>query len=214
MKGKAREIRAAMRVDITAAEADGERVLSGRATVYGVKRIDTGNNWDIITAAGAFKETLDAGAPDVKFLYQHDRAQVLGSMSGGTMTLSDKADGLYFSVTLPDTQLGRDTYELVARRDIEQCSYGAWLIESDINFNRATGKVKETITKAELREISIVTWGAIPGTSVEKAAEQEILASLRAGEKQEADRAAAVAALDLRLLRAGNHEAFKTNLAG
>ena len=213
MKGKAREIRAAMRVDITAAEADGQRVLSGRATVYGVKRIDTGDSWEIITAAGAFKETLDAGAEDVKFLYQHDRAQVLGSVSGGSMTLNDKADGLYFSVTLPETQLGRDTYELVARRDIEQCSYGAWLIESDINFNRATGKVKETITKAELREISIVTWGAIPGTSVQKA-EQEILASLRAGDKQEADRAAAVAALDLRLLRAGNHEAFKTNLAG
>ena len=68
-------------------------------------------------APGAFKASLQT-RNDVKLLWNHDSSTVLGSTRAGTLRLSEDANGLQVSATLPDTQAGRDAKVLINRGDV------------------------------------------------------------------------------------------------
>lgn len=133
--------------------------LFGYAAVYGVP---TTRQRDF---AGA--ETIARGAfdgvmsNDVVALVNHDMSQLLGRSAAGTLRLSSDEKGLRFEVDLPDTQVGRDTRELVARGDLQGMSFTAALGEMD---KVQGGVVHRTFSR--LVDVSVVTSPAYLETQV------------------------------------------------
>ena len=103
------------------AGANDARTLTGYAALYNTET----------RIAGLFREVLEPGAfraalarkDDVRALFNHDPNKVLGRASSGTLTLDEDETGLRYTVTLPDTQDGRDLWTLVQRGDVSQSSF-------------------------------------------------------------------------------------------
>src|SRR5580700_9687827 len=74
-------------------------------------------------APGAFTQAL-TDKQDVTMLVQHDSDKVLGRTAAGTLVLGEDSKGLHFRCSMPNTQLGNDTYELIKRGDLNACSFG------------------------------------------------------------------------------------------
>lgn len=111
---------------------------------------------------GGFKEVIDKRAldgvdlSDTYLLSQHNTADVLGSTASKTLNLTVTESGLHFSAELPNTQLGRDTYTLLKRKDLKSMSFG-FTVDTD-KWNVKTEPQTRTVTQIGiLSEISIVT---------------------------------------------------------
>ena len=94
--------------------------VEGYAVRYGVNSSDRGG-YVVRFEQGSMR--LPTGR-DVRALYSHDEAQVLGRTGNGTLKLLEDNDGVRFELTLPNTHLGRDVAELIRRRDIAGMSFG------------------------------------------------------------------------------------------
>jgi hypothetical protein len=103
--------------------------LSGYAAVYNSDREDLGGFTEQIVP-GAFDAVLASGQ-DVRCLVNHDPSLLLGGTLSGTLTLRSDSKGLFYDVSVPDIQLGRDTPALAERGDITQSSFGFTLDEDD-----------------------------------------------------------------------------------
>lgn len=75
---------------------------------------------------------------DIVATFNHDKNQVLGRTSNGTLRLEKRSDGVYYEVDLPDTDYARNVAVLAARGDIGGSSY---------EFNVASGKDSQTVEK-------------------------------------------------------------------
>src|SRR4030066_926570 len=64
--------------------------------------------------AGAFKKTITDGA-DVRALFNHDTAYVVGRVSNKTLSLREDAHGLYVEAIPPDTTWARDLVSSIKR---------------------------------------------------------------------------------------------------
>src|SRR3954447_12981984 len=105
-------------VDVEDLETRG-RLLVGYAAVYGRESHDLGGFREKI-APGAFADVL---AADVRCLLNHDPSQVLGRTRSGTLRLQDEQQGLRFECDLPDSPLGHNVREAVARGDVDGASF-------------------------------------------------------------------------------------------
>ena len=99
------------------------RLISGYLSVF---TPDDGGDW---IHKGAYARTLkerftDAiakyGAPDIRFLWQHDHQQILGTF----LELKEDDFGLWFLARVSDTRLGRDTLTLVTDKAVNRNSIG------------------------------------------------------------------------------------------
>jgi len=111
---------------------------------------------------GAFKRSLRS-RNDIKFLWNHDAGEILGSTRAGTLNLSEDDRGLKVDGLLPNTSRGRDTAELLRRGDIDAMSFG---------FSVPTGGdtwtsdgAERTLKSVRLHEVSIVAWPAYVATA-------------------------------------------------
>lgn len=141
------------------AEAPEPGKLRGYAAVYDqptTKQRDYAGTETI--GRGAFDALLGS---DVLALVDHDPGKVLGRTTSGTLRLGSDAHGLTFEVDLPDTQLARDTYELVRRGDLAGCSFTAAVG----TVERTKGGVVHRSFK-RLVDVSVVSLPAYDGTSV------------------------------------------------
>jgi HK97 family phage prohead protease len=77
-------------------------------------------------AKGAFRNAVKSGQ-DVTMLVQHDPDKLLGRTASGTLKLKENDNGLQFRCSMPDTQLGHDTHEMIKRGDLNACSFGFML---------------------------------------------------------------------------------------
>lgn len=128
---------------------------------------------------GAFVETVDKRAfegvdlSNVFLLYNHNSDDVMGNTSSGTLKISIDERGLKFDAELPETQRGKDTFQLVKRGDIQGVSFGFIVLRDSWSTNvspeqRLIEQIKE------IREISITPYPAYEQTKVSARAESFI----------------------------------------
>lgn len=100
---------------------------------------------------------------DIRCLFNHDTGQVLGRTGNGTLRLENRPEGLYgiCQVNLNDSN-ARDIYERVKRGDITGCSFGAWILDQEID--EELGLV--TITDLDILEVSVCPFPFYPTTTM------------------------------------------------
>ncbi|AVH85817.1 phage major capsid protein [Lactiplantibacillus plantarum] len=102
---------------------------------------------------------------DVKLLYSHDFGNILARTDSGTLQLDLTDNGLDFTATLPDTQLGHDVYTDILNGNLKGMSFG-FTIEDD-SWSVQNGVQVHTINQIGLvEEISITSLPAYTETSL------------------------------------------------
>lgn len=150
--------------ELRATTEDGKRKIGGYAAVFDTLSVVLWNFREEI-APGAFAEAIATN--NVRALWNHDTSEVLGVTGNGSLRLAEDPVGLRFELELPDTQRGRDAFTLIERGDVSQMSFGfrslpdgdEWRIDED-------GQYIRRLLKADLLEVSPVTFPAYPATSV------------------------------------------------
>jgi len=111
---------------------------------------------------GAFRKSLRS-RNDVKFLWNHDSGEILGSTRAKTLNLYEDERGLRVEGTLPNTSRGRDVAELLKRGDIDSMSFGFSVPSGGDTWN--TDGSERTLKSVRLHEVSLVAFPAYPGTA-------------------------------------------------
>ena len=153
--------------------ANGTQVLTGYAAVYNRFSLplrEGGSQFREIILPGAFDKVLNRqrGKSDVVALLNHNPDLILGRSASGTLELSSDEKGLRYTVIPPDTQVGRDTMELVRRRDLKGSSF-AFSLEpgkGDKWTSDEQGAVREVREVSSLVDVSVVLTPAYPASSV------------------------------------------------
>lgn len=140
-------------------------VISGYAAVFNARSDLIWGEFREVIAPGAFAESLQRD--DVRALWQHDTAQVLGRKRAGTLTLEEDDHGLRVEIHPPDTQTGRDAVALIQRGDVSEMSFMFTVRPKGESWAEDTDGTKvRTVLKAKLWEVSPVTFPAYPQTEV------------------------------------------------
>ena len=150
---------------VTGLQASG-RTLTGYAAVFNQEaRIA---DFVEVIAPGAFAKSLADGR-DILALADHDTRAVLGRTKSGTLALHEDSHGLAFTLTLPDTQHGRDLAALAARGDLGGMSFG--FVATDEAWHGS----RRVLREVELHEVSVVqAHAAYDNTTVSLRHRQEI----------------------------------------
>ena len=130
--------------------------------------------WNISYPMSGYIERIDSQAlstadlSDVRLLRDHNASLLLARNTTTTLRLQIDGTGLYFRATLPDTALGEETAELIARGDLSQMSWGFTLEETaDVWTKSPAGVPIRTIKKVlKVYDVSPVTYPANPATKV------------------------------------------------
>lgn len=102
---------------------------------------------------------------DVKLLYSHDFGNILARTDSGTLQLNLNDNGLDFTATLPDTQLGHDVYTDILNGNLKGMSFG-FTIDDD-SWSVENGVQVHTINQiGVIAEISITSLPAYTETSL------------------------------------------------
>ena len=113
-------------------------------------------------ASGAFKRSLKS-RNDVKFLWNHDAGEILGSTRARTVNLIEDDRGLRVEGMLPNTSRGRDVAELLKRGDVDAMSFG-FSVPTGGDTWSSDGS-ERTLKQVRLHEVSIVAWPAYTATA-------------------------------------------------
>src|SRR5437870_5657628 len=98
---------------------------------------------------------------DITANVQHDDSLLLGSTRGGTLRLRVDSKGVIAVVDVPNTTVGRDTYELVKRGDIAGASFAFRVVKD--SWSRSSPPVR-TLEEIDLFDVALVTQPAYLGT--------------------------------------------------
>jgi uncharacterized protein len=138
--------------------------VEGYAIVFDSRSRDLGGFVEVVRAR-AVDRALASDARIVA-LYNHDTASVLAS-TPQTMRLTKDQRGLKFSMSLPDTTVGRDVFELVTRGDVAGASFGFKTIRDAWSKDGDT-LIRELID-IEIAEVTLTSFPAYTSTNVELA---------------------------------------------
>lgn len=118
----------------------------------------------------ALDNTLDN---DIRCLFNHDTAKVLGRTSSSTLKLVKDDKGLYGEVLInQNDNEALNVYERVKRGDINQCSFGFNILKEEQRYDDKNDSLHITLKEVDLHEVSIVTFPAYPNTAVSARAKQ------------------------------------------
>lgn len=139
----------------------GTRTITGYAAVFNTET-DIGGYFRERIAPGAFAEAIKG---DVRALFDHDSAHVLGRTKSGTLRLEEDERGLKIEIDLPDTQTARDLAASMERGDIDGMSFGFEVLKQ--TWDETTGDIPlRTVEEVRLHEVSVVTFPAYADTEV------------------------------------------------
>ena len=149
-------------------EADGRKVLCG----YFARFDDRYNIWPDFYETidpNAFAESVAGG--DVRALINHDTTLVLGRTKAGTLTLRADDVGIWGEITVNEADAdAMNCYARVQRGDVDQCSIGFDYAPgegAEELITEADGTMHDIVKRAILYEVSVCTFPAYEGTSVE-----------------------------------------------
>ena len=144
---------------------DGAMKISGYAIVFNEISQDMGFYEYIQPTA---LHGLDLS--DLLLLYNHDYSNILARASSDNLHIKIDKKGLFFSATLPETTLGRDTYNNILAGNLKGCSFSFTLPQdgSGDTWDRdKSGNLIHYVTQIdEMSEISITSVPAYNTTSV------------------------------------------------
>lgn len=137
--------------------------IEGLAIPYERRSNNLGGFFEIIKT-GAFSESIRSGR-DITVDVEHDRRTLLGRTSKGTATVREDARGVWLSVVVPDTTLGRDTLEEV-RNGTRDAMSAMWPRRTVVDkFENRNGEVIREISKAELVAVTLTAYPAYSQTA-------------------------------------------------
>lgn len=171
MEMKKREIRTFDITNLTTRDGTNSdsQIVTGYAAIFNSRTL-LWEGLEEMIAPGAFSDALNG---DIRCLFDHDWAKVLGRTKSGTLRLEEDDRGLKFEVELPNTTIANDLIESMNRGDINQCSFG--FVPTEENWDYTTDPVLRTVNKVELFEVSIVSLPAYQDTEAALArSKQEI----------------------------------------
>ena len=140
---------------------DGSHVISGTAVVF-----------DQPSEAMPFIEYVSPLAfknvdfSHVQLLYNHDFSSILARVDAGTLELSVSSKGLNFTATLPDTQLGNDTFTNIQNGNLQGLSFGFTIADDSWGLDNDGNEVHTINQIDQLFELSLTPIPAYPKTSV------------------------------------------------
>jgi len=146
------------------------RTMHGYAAVY-----DTPWNDRLIeemgyverVARGAFRKALSRSG-NVPLLWQHERRDVLATTKAGTLRLKEDGRGLKVEADLPNTTLGNDLREMIARGDVAGMSYGIATSRDDSAIDWRTQPPTRLVKNAQrLLDVTLTYEPAYESTEVE-----------------------------------------------
>lgn len=147
-----------------------------------------------------FIEVIEPGAlentdlSDVRMFAQHDPSKLLGRTTSETLSINIDETGLFVRCSLPANSLGKDTYESIRRKDLNQMSFHftvdkegqRWDLSGDIPIRYITN----------IRKISEVSAVAIPAYT-----DTELQVATRSLEQADEQRALELVKLQIELER-------------
>jgi HK97 family phage prohead protease len=151
--------------------ADNTQTVVGYGAVF-YRATDPGTQyrlWEGVQeriAPGAFDRAIKE-MDDARALFNHDPNMLLGRVSAKTMRLSVDSVGLRYEIDLPDTQVGRDTANLITRGDLSGSSFSfavdaeAWHMEGEGDKRTEI----RTINSVRLYDVGPVTFPAYESTT-------------------------------------------------
>lgn len=142
-----------------AAGSDTEPVIAGYAAVFNSLSVELWGFRERI-APGAFANSLE---DDVRALWNHDTAIVLGRTKAQTLSLAEDNTGLKIEIRPPAS--AASYVESIQRGDVDQMSFAFRILEETWDED-AEGVLIRTLLKVKLYEVSPVTFPAYPATSV------------------------------------------------
>ncbi len=112
---------------------------------------------------GSFAQTI--ADDDVRALWNHESSFPLGRTGNGTLRLSEDKTGLVFENDPPLGFIGEMARESIRRGDVSGASIGFIAVEDQ--WSKEDGVQVRTITRAQLFDVSPVTFPAYPTTDVQ-----------------------------------------------
>ena len=145
---------------------------------------------------GAFRESL-RNKDDVRALFNHDPNLILGRTTAGTLELREDSRGLWYGVTLPDTQVARDLVVNLKNGNITGSSFAFEVLDEEPQA--IDGVSVRAITRAKLYDVSPATYPAYADTTAEaRGADRDYLEALRQREAEALALAVRCAGLELK----------------
>lgn len=139
-----------------AVSSDGPRVLTGYAMLWNVPSSPDWMGYTVTLAKDSVRFAANTFA-----LWHHDFSAPLGSTADGSLTITPDDVGVKVTLSLPDTQLGRDVYELVKRGTARGMSFSMLDWKSEF-----TAPKSELVTSFVSDEVTVTAIPRFPQTSV------------------------------------------------
>jgi HK97 family phage prohead protease len=141
-------------------DKSGKPMIAGYGAVFN-SQTNIGDAWVEDIAPGAFSETIK---DDVRSLFDHNSALILGRTKSKTLRIWEDDRGLRYEVDLPETQAGKDLQVSMDRGDVDGSSF-AFTVTHD-EWNHDANPPRRTIHKVKLYEVGPVTFPAYPDAEV------------------------------------------------
>lgn len=111
----------------------------------------------------AFDETL---GNDIKALYDHDTAKVLGRTGNGTLTLRVDDKGVWGDLLInPNDSEAMSIYSKIKRQDVSGASFGFNILDQE-PITRKDGGTQWLVKKVDLIETTITAFPAYSATHI------------------------------------------------
>lgn len=148
-----------------------EEWVDGYAAVFNEKSkmlFEDGKFFYEVINPRAFDEILSSKNLNVKAVVNHDDNKILGRNKSGTLLLDVDERGLKYSIKWGDTQLHKDTIELIERGDLFESSFKYYSKRQNVEYKRdEEGNLLRIVNKIDgLYDVSLVTDGAFSNTDI------------------------------------------------